>query len=168
MVLDNYFMALPVYRINKETYFLNMDDYIQKEMYSTERDVDFYKNNQPLKEQYEGYLRCAYGGPWEFNEIIGFIKIYFYGTQVRGEYWAVNTQRIVKTRKKQFEYKTHKLYMEIGIKERTNEGILKAVRDYIEGCKSEIPRRHIDTREFETLASHINWATLYASNNRFT
>lgn len=167
MIFDDYFMVLPVYRITQEAYLSSMDSHIQKEMYSTTKNIDFYKTNLRLREQHEGLLRCLYGGPWEFNEVIGFIKLFFYGSQVRGEYWAVQSKRIVKSRRKQFEYKTHKLHAERRIREKSNNHILESVREYIEGCKNELPRRHIDTREFEALSPHINWVSLYEENNQF-
>ncbi|ETJ86944.1 hypothetical protein D029_3767 [Vibrio parahaemolyticus 970107] len=35
------------------------------------------------------------------------------GNQVRGSYWQGNKKRFVKSRKKQFEYITHKLVPEV-------------------------------------------------------
>ena len=46
----------------------------------------------------------SYGGPWIFNEIVGYIRLHFMGNQVRGEYFAVQRKRIVRTRRKQLEF----------------------------------------------------------------
>lgn len=165
MVLDHYFMVLPVYRISEEIYNSELNSHIEKQL----NIADFVQNeDSDIKRSFEQYLRSTYGGAWEFNEIIGFIKLYFFGSQIRGEYWAVKAKRIFKTRNKEYEYKTHKLYMELSVREKTNESILATVKEYISGCKRELNRRrHIDLREFERLAPHINWVDLYESNKRF-
>ena len=89
------------------------------------------------------------------------------GTQVRGEYWGTIPKRKVKTRRKQFEYKAHKLAAEVGIREKNSEGILNAVEEYIERCKREVKNRHLDLREFDNIKNHIDWVSLYSENNPF-
>ena len=165
MVLDHYFMVLPVYRISEEIYYSELNSHIEKQV----KIADFVQDeDSDIRRSFDQHLRSTYGGAWEFNEIIGFIKLYFFGSQIRGEYWATKAKRMTKTRKKEYEYKTHKLYMELSIRGKTNESILATVKEYILGCKRELNRRcHIDLREFESLAPHINWVNLYESNNRF-
>ncbi len=124
-----------------------------------------YKNDPNLKTQRVSHFKKSYGGSWEFNETIGYIQLYFFGTQIRGEYYAVNAKNIVKTRKKQFEFITYKLAPELTIRDKTNGGILKTVRAYIENCNKELKNRHLDTREFEMLAPYINWESLYKDKN---
>ncbi len=167
MILNDYFMVIPVYRLKKDEYSRQMQQHLDKQF---ENDSDLvkkaYQNNSNLKAQFESHFRKTYGGAWEFNEIIGFIKLYFYGTQIRGEYWSVAAKRITKTRKKQFEYKTHKLSYELTIRDKSNNSILAIVQKYIENCKKELKNRYLDTREFDTLAPYINWELLYKDKNR--
>ena len=86
---------------------------------------------------------------------------------MRGEYWGTIPKRKVRTRRKQFEYKTHKLAAEVEIRELTQAGIIKAVEEYIDGCKKEVKNRHLDLREFNNLKAHIDWPSLYRDNNPF-
>ena len=169
MILDKFFMVLPVYRLENRKYYDQMQEFIDKELNTKNAYQEKLAAEQPeLQAAHESHLRNWYGGAWEFNEIIGFIKLYFYGTQIRGEYWAVKAKKIVKSRKKQFEYKTHKLFMELEIWDQSNSGIRVTVEEYILGCKKERKNRHIDTREFEKLSPHINWRTLYNENRQFS
>ena len=48
-------------------------------------------------------------GTWRFNEIIGYVRLYFRGSQVLGEYYAVKRSRHVLTRHKTLIRRTHKL-----------------------------------------------------------
>ncbi len=108
------------------------------------------------------HLTEKYGGCWQFNEIIGYIKLDFLGSQIRGEYFAVDRKRIVRTRTKTFEYKTWKLAPEIDIEQPYGTGeVLGAIQRYIQACKAELPKRFIDTSNFDKLAPHIDWGTLY-------
>ncbi|MFT4805747.1 MAG: hypothetical protein ACI9YE_002973 [Psychroserpens sp.] len=166
MVFDEYFISVPVYRIEQEKYYLNLKIDLGK-LISKSWGDDFCKKNPDLVQSYQSHHHSSYGGCWEFNEIVGYIKLHFLGTQVRGEYWETIPKRKVRTRRKQFEYKTHKLAAEVGIRDKTNDGILQAVEEYLERCKGQVKNRHIDLREFNTLKKHLDWQSLYKTNNPF-
>lgn len=167
MVFDEYFLIIPVYRVSKEQYYLDLKNDYEKSIPKTWNE-GFIKDHPNIIQGFKENHRSVYGGDWEFNEIVGYIKLHFLGTQIRGEYWATIPKKKVKTRRKQFEYKTHKLAAEIEIRDFTQEGITKAVDEYINRCKKEIKNRHLDLREFEKLKAHINWPSLYKANNPFT
>lgn len=77
---------------------------------------------------------------WEYNEIIGYIKLYIQGNQIRGEYYQHKSTRIRKTRTKSFIFKTHKLSPEISIHNKTNFEIYILILDYLENCKLELKK----------------------------
>ncbi|WP_321346261.1 hypothetical protein [Halopseudomonas oceani] len=164
MVFDNYFFLLPVYRLGEEKYYSAMEADFEKQCSAVWTD-DFRQSNPDLVTGWQSSHRDSYGGAWEFNEIMGYIKLYFMGTQVRGEYWGTIPKRKVRTRKKQFEYKTHKLAAEKEIREETNDGILKAVSEYIADCQRELKGRHIDLREFNALKDCLDWTSIVISKN---
>jgi hypothetical protein len=47
------------------------------------------ESQRDRKIRFLDHLEMRYGGPWNFNEIIGFIRLHFLGSQIRGEYFAV-------------------------------------------------------------------------------
>ena len=65
-------MDIPVYRLPEEKYYKEMEIFVEKE-----------KIKYRLHEENENYKdviilwRNQYGGPWEFNEIIGWIRYTF-------------------------------------------------------------------------------------------
>jgi len=166
VIFDKYFMIIPVYRITEDEYFSKMNEDFKK-LISGSWDDDFRKNNPDLVDNWKRSHRSSYGGDWEFNEIIGHIKLFFMGRQVRGEYWSTKPRRKVRTRKKEFEYKAHKLVAESEIWDKTNEGILSALEEYLSRCKKELKSRHIDLREFESLKDHIDWVSVHKTKNVF-
>ena len=84
------------------------------------------------------------------------------GTQVRGEYFAVNKKRLVRTRTKTLEFRTWKLAPEVEIQlPVSRHRILTTVRKYLDDCERELPGRYVDRGPFETLAPHVNWLALF-------
>jgi hypothetical protein len=112
MIGNTYFYDLPVYRLPSSQYYDGMNKYVTDH---PEMMGEFYRREPDLKITEDIRLRKKYGGRWDYNEIIGFIRLHFLGTQIRGEYCAVNAKRITRTRNKVFEYKTHKLAPEINL-----------------------------------------------------
>jgi hypothetical protein len=96
-----------------------------------------------------------------YNEIVGYIRLHFLGSQVRGEYIGVRKKRIVRTRTKIVEFHTWKPAPEVEISRPTaNEGIFGAALEYIALCRKELPRRYIDTELFDLIGKHVNWLGL--------
>lgn len=161
-----YFYDLPVYRVAKDQYYKERAEYIENVIFppagkdtSALRKLEAEKPG--LNDFLRNYLENSYGGHWEFNEIIGYIKLHFLGTQVRGEYYASSKKRIVRTRSRTLEFQTWKLAPEVDIDlPLTNTTIRKAISDYIQDCRKEIPRRFIDAALFEAVSPHVDWLSL--------
>ncbi len=127
-----------------------------------EIDEEFFKENPQYKVMNQESLIRRYGGMWKYNEIIGYISLYVLGTQIRGEYYAVDSRRVVKTRKKIFKLKSLKLADEVEIPlSQTSEAIYNAVFSYINKCRKELPSKFfIDTSTFESMGKYIDWKKL--------
>jgi hypothetical protein len=167
-----YFFEIPVYRLSEKEYYKQREDHVasirlkfqgmplQKALESQRaeleegRDVGIY-----------AALCDSYGGCWDFNEIIGYIRLYFDWPQVLGKYFAVDKKRIVRTRTRQFVEKTHKLVYESSLRPPyTNAGIYVEILEYLERCKREVPLRFIDTSKFELVGPHVDWIGLIKSS----
>ncbi|MBA2587607.1 MAG: hypothetical protein H0U98_03185 [Alphaproteobacteria bacterium] len=113
----------------------------------------------------QGHLENSYGGPWRFNEVIGHIRLNFLGSQIRGEYFGVSAKRVLRTRKKLFLYKTHKLAPEVSLPfKASNNQIWDAVQEYIEDCRSELRGRYVDAELLSTIGPHIDWQKIAFEN----
>jgi len=106
-----FFFDVPVYRLGEDNYYSELNDYIQNRMYPSgyaRENEEFFIRNPDQKTQHENHIRETYGGAWNYNEIVGFIRLHFVGSQIRGEYWGVNAKRICRTRRKNLNLKlTH-------------------------------------------------------------
>jgi hypothetical protein len=160
-----YFYDLPVYRLSREAYDKELDREVDITLYpasdpSAAARREKSKPDPRTVTLFQEHLHRKYGC-WEFNEIIGHIRLHFLGGQVRGEYFAVSRKNVVRTRTKTVEYQTWKLAPEVDIERPYGKAeILAAIRTYIEDCRREVPRRFIDASRFELLAPHVDWPTV--------
>ena len=152
-----------MYRLPEEQYYREMECDVDGVLFPSddplspslrERDATYPNEKNSIRD----HLRKKYGGGWRFNEVIGFIRLFFLGTQVRGEYFGVGRKRIRRTRKKIFELRSLNLAPEIEISHlMSNAGILEAVHSYLADCRKELKGRYIDSQLLEQLVLHIDW-----------
>jgi hypothetical protein len=161
-----FFFDIPVYRLSKDEYYSQRNKYIEQEMYSGPPEAinkkrELHKRYPYHKLSYEECLVNNYGGQWDYNEIIGFIRLHFVGNQIRGEYYSVSAKIITKTRKKQFEFKAWNLVNEIDIPIDSNNFIIfKIICDCLENCGKKLKKRYIDTSLFKVIGPHVDWVAL--------
>jgi hypothetical protein len=165
------FFDVPVYRLSQTAYDRECKAYIYNAVYPRcLRNSAAIPKQAKISAHQKQFLHRHFEeiyGCWLFNEIIGYLRLHFVGTQVRGEYFEVNKKRIVRTRTRVFRWQTWKLATEEDIPwPPTNKGIYRAVSKYLRRCKIELPRRFIDTEVFDLLAKHINWRKLFLATTR--
>jgi hypothetical protein len=121
--------------------------------------------DEEMDASFRDHLQKVYGGCWRYNEIVGYIRLHFLGSQVRGEYFGVACKRMVRTRRRVLQYKGWKLAPEVEVQfPVSNKKILAAIRQYLQDCGNELPGRYIDTEMFEAVAGHINWKALFLTH----
>lgn len=153
-----YFFDVPVYRLAREKYDDELAKNINKAMCPDEMERIFYEHHPERAMTFRDDMQQIYGGCWDYNEIIGYIKLHFIGLQVRGEYFGVKSKRIVQTRRKIVEYQTYKLAPEIEVPyDASSEEIYGLIQKYLKDCQNELSRRYIDTERLDALAPYINW-----------
>lgn len=146
------FYDVPIYRLTREQYQEDIDAFVKPRVERQRAGVE-----QMWWEHF--------GGAWQFNEIIGYLRLHFLGNQVRAEWWSVKAKRVTKTRKKQFEYKVHKLAPETSIPSgATNADIWSAVLEHLNDCRRELKGRNVDSSLLEVLGPHVNWLAIYADS----
>lgn len=150
-----YFHNLPVYRLERAAYYAD-----QERRASAFVDSLGYSDAAVRKQLFEQMKQHDHDkhGPWDFNEIIGHVRLHFMGSQVRGEYFCNRKKRHTLTRTKVLLYSTHKLAPELDIRgEATNEEILNVILEYVEDCRKEEPRRHFDDRWLRNVGPFVDW-----------
>ena len=103
-----------------------------------------------------------FGGEWEYNEIIGFLKFYVSGnTQIRVEYKDTNKKRKNKTRNKQFVLNTDSFSTRSFYRSSTNQDLIDLIKDCIDDCKKRLKKnRYIDTKFIDTTINNTDWRSI--------
>jgi hypothetical protein len=155
---------VPVYRLTKKEYESQQDAYICKNISDGNYSVqEMYRRHPDVKRQAENHLWESYGGSWLFNEIIGFIRLFFLSDQIRGEYFRVKAKKIVRTRRKIFE----PLGIEITAPRRipqksSNQEIFDHIKSFLSRAQNEneLKKHYVDTSVLEYIGSHMDWNAL--------
>jgi hypothetical protein len=163
MLKEEYLFEIPIYRTTKEQFYLEVKKYIEKRFLDLDDfSKDFYNKNPIEKENWDQGVRQEYGSVWEYNDIIGYLKLFFYGSQIRSEYWFVKAKRIVKTNKKNFDCHSFSTGPAITIVyEKDSVGIYQKICELIDYYRKKLKIRFIDTSIFDTVGPYIDWESLY-------
>lgn len=162
-----YFFDVPVYRLTEDKYYTEKNQYIDRAVFLPNSPLSSALREQERKNpnenvQFRAHLHRTYGGCWLYNEIIGYIRLHFLRSQIRGKYYGVKKKRIVRTRKKLLEQQTWKLVPEIEVpNEATSTDIYQLVLEYVENCRQYLKGRYVDSRLLEIVGPHLDWRALY-------
>lgn len=159
MLEPNYLFELHVYRLKESAYYEKMKVHINKANAKMKKQIDKVDSKMTIPSD-DKYLRKEYGGSWQYNEIIGFLKFYQYGAnQIRCEYWETNSSRKVKTRKKQFVKKSDSYCREPFSKSDTNVNLVKTMKNAVDHCEVIIKKKnkYIDKELFNNTVEHVAW-----------
>jgi hypothetical protein len=163
---------VPVYRLRRDRYNKEMDEHIERQMYPpgaswADQMRALHEREPALRIQFHDHLWRSYGGMWRYNEIVGYIRLHFLGSQIRGEYSSSIKKRLVRTRTKTFVYQTHKLAAEVTIpKDAASDEIFSLLNQYLLNCQHELPKVHVDTTMFDAVAPYVEWQRLYSEHLR--
>lgn len=151
---------LPIYRVSKETYQKNFNQFYEKRKIPN-IDLQYEKN---LKQN----LFKVYGGTWKYNEIIGYLRFYKCANDIRCFYYKVDKQIIKKSRTKQFipiNDTIHKIVINSSF---SNEQIVKKLNDMVDYCSKllDINKRYVDRENFDNIVEHIDWKSFLKSENK--
>ena len=155
---------IPVYRVSQEEYDKEWQSSEQfktiENLYCPPENVEL----NTLKIQAQSEMIKKFGGCWRYNDVIGYIRLYVLGNQIRGEYYC-HHKRITKIRRQLFEFKADKLADEVDLdfsEESSNEDIFLQIIKYINSCRKELNKkskgkRYIYSSLFEKAGKYIDW-----------
>ena len=101
---------------------------------------------------------------WDFNEIVGWIRLTVAKQSIVGELFWTPLKRLGRGRWKGFRYPGRIFELNVKPGERS-ELIFKNLRSRIEKLKEEHPfeKRHIDLRVLNFIGPHLDWCKLISS-----
>ncbi|WP_428026785.1 hypothetical protein [Arcobacter sp.] len=137
---------ISVYRIDENSYNEDFKKYVDK-------------NTTP----YSQPSISSFGGEWEYNEIIGYLKFYISGgTQIRVEYKETDVEKKVKTRTKTFVLNSDSFCASQIYKNMNNQSLIETIKECINDCKAKLPNRYIDTTFIDNTIDYTDWESVIA------
>lgn len=156
---EPFFFEVPIYRCDPHKY--EEEETMKRNKYF---DQYYHEESISKSELSDIFMRIMWQ-PWEYNEVIGWIRLYIFGTQIRGEYYFITSKNIRQGLKnKRFEYYGKAFEYSI-YDDMPNSEIHQGIIDDLEEQQNEKPlkNRHLDLRAFNTIAKFIDWKSLVKS-----
>lgn len=157
---EMYFLDIPIYRCTSERHAQEMEDEKQRLLnlgllYDDEIPESYVAGVQRLFESSVWY-------PWRYNEIIGWIRLFALGFQIRGEYWFIRAKRIRRDLRRKRVYYSGKTFEHSFHPDESAAKIYEEICRELERLQDERPfkGRHLDLDTFRTIGSFIKWRQL--------
>ena len=84
-----YFFEIPIYSMKKEDYDRRMEEKLQREINRYGLD----ENNPNYKLAFDSINQNVYRS-WQYNQIVGYFRLYKLSTEIYGEFWKIGNKRI--------------------------------------------------------------------------
>lgn len=174
--MKDHFFEIPIYRCAPEKYSEEMRN-LKKEIRKNNehnRTALPYQNNDKLEDD----IFRIYHYPYAYNEIVGWIRLYILGNQIRGYTFFesspvfpfYNKKRITKgIRKKRFEEKGKLFELNINKNITTEQILSKLHNSLIEKVKDDpiLSKRFVDINPLLKIGPFINWKELVLNLNPY-
>ena len=169
---DYYIFDIPVYVCEKVKYYAEMDKYREnhfKEL-QVRRDLADLPREMSRTDMIdeEQCVRSEFGGPWNFNNVIGWIRLYATTSTIGGNLWRVEGKRLRRKMKS-------KSFWEVGgsnilptffapnvESKQIYSETLQAIKD-ISKENNFLKKRSVDLENFRNLGPFIDWRKLMDS-----
>lgn len=162
-VSDRYIFEIAVYSSEPKKFFTERDRRLQEHLEWLARAGGVGPDRAPdVFDNTKDYFLKKYGG-WRYTQVVGWIRLFVLGRQMRGEYWFVNAKRINREMsKRKFEYCGKAFELSFFSGEDTSMGIFQQTLNAIDRLKTEKPfkGRYIDSEAFENIGKYVSWRNI--------
>jgi hypothetical protein len=169
--MEKYIFEIPIYRIPAKKY----ETILKKERKSFEKNCENQfkntlsenRNPKSIKKHLERMRKelvfeDRHWFPWDYNEIIGWIRIFTFENQIRGEYFWVKAKSLVrKPIRKRFFWEGKAFELSIN-KEDSSKDIFKKIIGEIKKLKKQKPfnGRYVYLEVLKNIGQFLDWKNL--------
>ncbi|MCL5271022.1 MAG: hypothetical protein M1457_10865 [bacterium] len=164
-MLGLHILDIPIYRCTKEEYYREMDDAVIKAVNYVESATRMpLDRTSTIYETIQNDERHRLGGPWEFNQIVGWLQLYAEPACVCGNPWWIDAKRISpRMRKKIFYLVTPSDVLGTHFyPEDDSKTIYLKTLEKIESYAKQkrLKRRYVDLDTFRSIGPYLDWRRL--------
>ena len=131
----------------------------------TECLVEFEKSaGSPIAETLRNALTDRYQrnyiAPWEFNQVVGWLRIYRLGSQLRGELWYMSAKRPGRQLTKKHFSEHGKVFELPTFRGQSSTEVFESLSEAVSEFERSWPKFVVDRRQFDVLGPSIDWQRL--------
>jgi len=161
---ERYLFELPIYRVSESSYCAEFGRHLERFWDDTERmhgrtRQELFSDDQRALIQEQQWRE--FGGPWRYNQVVGWVRLFVLGFQIRGECWMVTAQRLTRRGRREYRYPGHAFTLNCS-ERMSSDQIRDAV--FVELADFQKERRNgrnvLDLSCFENAARHMDWREL--------
>lgn len=165
----HYIFDIPVYLCTLERYYRDQDVFIEKHVRSVFEDCGLSRTSAPdTLKRVEAYARTAFGGPWNFNHIVGWVRLFIEGYAVGGHLWWVDARRLSRNMRKTFYLTTSSNSLSTYFRYPTSSHIIFGqTLESLEKLAKRKPLkgRYMDLSEFRRIGQFVDWHSLLVNES---
>ncbi|QOJ19404.1 MAG: hypothetical protein HRU77_01055 [Gammaproteobacteria bacterium] len=153
-----YFFEIGIYRCSPDKYYKELKEGKDKFLEPLKK----IKSISPDSYQNAGTFYDLNHWPmWNYNEVIGWLKLYRLGSQIRGELWFINSRRIRRGARKKFS-NLGKIFEISFIESQSESEIREEVSSAIQRAaeKPPIKGRYLDRQCFDLVYTQLCWKNI--------
>ena len=149
-MIEPIFFDIPIYRCSKSMHSTYMK--IEEQKFASSDNFNTYRWYS-----------------WKYNEIIGYLNLYIFGSQFRSDIWIIDKKRINKgIIKKKFKFLGKMVEKEIPRNKSSNEIFEFIIESIVQLNKKEYKKYHFDLKALKVIGQFVDWVELTSKLNSFS
>jgi|SRR6056297_2214192 len=165
---DKFFFEIPIYRCTQEKFNTDYDRELNKHLDTLWPNGARYRLPKNSVESAKQDFWERYGAPWNFNQAVGWLRLFVTGSQIRADLWFTNAKRLLRRPKyrqisimgKGFEITFESKNSSIEIYEALLNRLLEFENSFHGG------RLNVDLECFKNIGLYVNWRALIGFDSR--
>jgi hypothetical protein len=158
---------IPIYRCSESEYYRRRETSVKKQLDAANADMGLPLEQiaEPHQRRLKDHFEERYGGPWQFNQVMGWLCLFAGPSYVTGKLWWV-APNIKKVRSN-----SHKIYYLISLndilstcfnEEDNSDDIFRKILASIEEFSQEqrSKKRYVDVEVFQNIGRFLDWRKL--------
>ena len=164
---DFYIFDIAVYIMDEDVYYHEMNKRVDDYLHKTFISQGLTRQKAPEIFDYAAdRIRKSFGGPWEFNQVVGWVRLYAEHSHIGAHLWWVQSKRLQRKMNKMFYLTTpSNLLATHFYSEDDSAKIFGDTLSAIRGLSKDKAwrKRHVDLEAFVRVGPYINWRELLNS-----
>jgi hypothetical protein len=92
---DQYIFDIPIYRNSKDDFYTEIDSSFEKRVeWIISHDPERRPLDHEVRQRVHHSVIAEFGGPWQFNQIVGWLRLFVEGNTIGCHPWWVDAKRI--------------------------------------------------------------------------